>query len=52
MCGGGLYAHRFRRQSGFDNPSVYCRDLMKLTSYFRDRFRLLKQTRQAGRKGA
>ena len=52
VCGGGLYAHRFRRQGGFDNPSVYCRDLMKLTSYFRDRFRLLKQTRQAGRKGA
>ncbi|MBA2951855.1 FxsB family radical SAM/SPASM domain protein [Streptomyces sp. PSKA28] len=23
-CGGGLYAHRYRTGSGFDNPSVYC----------------------------
>ncbi|MFD9790132.1 FxsB family cyclophane-forming radical SAM/SPASM peptide maturase [Streptomyces sp. NPDC059070] len=29
-CGGGLYAHRYRTGSGFDNPSVYCPDLMAL----------------------
>jgi radical SAM/SPASM domain FxsB family protein len=29
-CGGGLYAHRFRTGSGFDNPSVYCADLKSL----------------------
>jgi len=29
-CGGGLYAHRYREGSGFDNPSVFCPDLMKL----------------------
>ncbi|MGW6916153.1 FxsB family cyclophane-forming radical SAM/SPASM peptide maturase [Kitasatospora sp. NPDC054939] len=30
-CGGGLYAHRYRADgSGFDNPSVYCGDLMTL----------------------
>jgi uncharacterized protein len=29
-CGGGLYAHRFRTGSGFDNPSVYCTDLKGL----------------------
>jgi uncharacterized protein len=29
-CGGGLYAHRYRTGSGFDNPSVYCTDLMSL----------------------
>ena len=29
-CGGGLYAHRFGRGSGFDNPSVYCADLARL----------------------
>ena len=23
-CGGGLYTHRYRDGSGFDNPSVYC----------------------------
>ena len=26
-CGGGLYAHRFRKDTGFANPSVYCADL-------------------------
>lgn len=29
-CGGGLYAHRYRPGSGFDNPSVYCDDLKVL----------------------
>ncbi|BEL03522.1 hypothetical protein Q0Z83_017130 [Actinoplanes sichuanensis] len=29
-CGGGLFAHRFRAGSGFDNPSVYCSDLKGL----------------------
>ncbi|MFI0936104.1 radical SAM/SPASM protein FxsBH, inactivated beta-hydroxylase extension form [Streptomyces sp. NPDC021019] len=36
-CGGGLYTHRYRsgsgsegRDSGFDNPSVYCADLAAL----------------------
>jgi uncharacterized protein len=30
VCGGGLYAHRYRAQTGFDNPSVYCADLKSL----------------------
>ncbi|MBB5479763.1 FxsB family cyclophane-forming radical SAM/SPASM peptide maturase [Micromonospora parathelypteridis] len=30
QCGGGLYAHRWRTGSGFDNPSVYCADLLRL----------------------
>ena len=29
-CGGGLYAHRYRSDNGFDNPSVYCDDLKVL----------------------
>ncbi|MFC0006262.1 FxsB family cyclophane-forming radical SAM/SPASM peptide maturase [Micromonospora siamensis] len=29
-CGGGLYPHRWRSGSGFDNPSVYCSDLRAL----------------------
>ncbi|MEV6401158.1 FxsB family cyclophane-forming radical SAM/SPASM peptide maturase [Streptomyces sp. NPDC051907] len=38
VCGGGLYAHRYRtppgsRAGGFDNPSVYCADLLKLIQY-------------------
>jgi uncharacterized protein len=30
VCGGGLYAHRYRTGSGFDNPSAYCADLLQL----------------------
>lgn len=30
VCGGGLYAHRYRTGAGFANPSVYCADLMEL----------------------
>jgi uncharacterized protein len=33
VCGGGMYAHRYRSGSGFDNPSVYCGDLRKLIEH-------------------
>ncbi|WP_200302511.1 radical SAM/SPASM protein FxsBH, inactivated beta-hydroxylase extension form [Streptomyces adelaidensis] len=29
-CGGGLYAHRYSDERGFDNPSVFCADLRAL----------------------
>ncbi|MFK0178950.1 radical SAM/SPASM protein FxsBH, inactivated beta-hydroxylase extension form [Streptomyces xanthochromogenes] len=29
-CGGGHYTHRYSAEGGFDNPSVYCPDLMAL----------------------
>ncbi|MGW8328094.1 radical SAM/SPASM protein FxsBH, inactivated beta-hydroxylase extension form [Streptomyces sp. NPDC055897] len=29
-CGGGHYTHRYSADRGFDNPSVYCPDLMAL----------------------
>jgi uncharacterized protein len=32
-CGGGMHAHRYKSGSGFDNPSVYCADLLKLISH-------------------
>jgi uncharacterized protein len=35
VCGGGLYAHRYRSGSGFANPSVYCPDLMRLIDHMR-----------------
>jgi uncharacterized protein len=35
VCGGGLYAHRYRAGSGFANPSVYCPDLMRLIGHIR-----------------
>jgi uncharacterized protein len=37
VCGGGLYAHRYHAQNGFDNPSVYCPDLRALITHIRDR---------------
>jgi uncharacterized protein len=36
-CGGGLYAHRYRPATGFDNPSVYCADLLKLITHIEGR---------------
>ncbi|MFE9405607.1 FxsB family cyclophane-forming radical SAM/SPASM peptide maturase [Streptomyces sp. NPDC006530] len=36
-CGGGLYAHRYRTGTDFDNPSVFCPDLMALVTTIRDR---------------
>jgi uncharacterized protein len=35
VCGGGLYAHRYRSGMGFSNPSVYCPDLMRLIDHIR-----------------
>jgi uncharacterized protein len=33
VCGGGLYAHRYRPGSGFASPSIYCPDLMRLITH-------------------
>lgn len=30
VCAGGYLPHRYHSDNAFDNPSVYCRDLMKL----------------------
>jgi uncharacterized protein len=38
-CGGGLYAHRYKTGSGFDNPSVYCADLLKIITHVQDGLR-------------
>jgi uncharacterized protein len=39
VCGGGMYAHRYRPGTGFANPSVYCPDLMALIGHIRDRMK-------------
>jgi uncharacterized protein len=36
-CGGGMYAHRYRSGAGFDNPSVFCADLLKLITHVEQR---------------
>lgn len=37
ICGGGYLSHRFALGTGFDNPSVYCRDLTTLIVTLRER---------------
>ncbi|MFF6782609.1 radical SAM/SPASM protein FxsBH, inactivated beta-hydroxylase extension form [Streptomyces sp. NPDC012510] len=36
-CGGGLYAHRYSAEKGFDNPSVFCADLRGLVEGIAER---------------
>ncbi|WP_032113575.1 radical SAM protein [Candidatus Paracaedibacter symbiosus] len=36
-CGGGYLPHRYSRGRGFDNPSIWCRDLKALFSHIRHR---------------
>lgn len=37
ICGGGYLSHRYARATGFENPSVYCRDLTALIVTLRER---------------
>ncbi|RKN40456.1 FxsB family cyclophane-forming radical SAM/SPASM peptide maturase [Streptomyces hoynatensis] len=39
VCGGGHYAHRYRRGSGFRNPTVYCADQQRLIRHVADALR-------------
>jgi uncharacterized protein len=36
ICGGGYLPHRYSQLNGFDNPTVYCRDVWKLTTHILD----------------
>ena len=36
-CGGGYIPHRYSSKNGFNNPSVYCNDLMKLITHIQNR---------------
>jgi uncharacterized protein len=46
ICGGGYIPHRYSRAAGFDNPSVYCADLMKLIRHIK--MVLAEEVRVAG----
>ena len=37
VCGGGHLPHRYSRARGFDNPSAWCADILKLFAHIRDR---------------
>lgn len=36
VCGGGYLPHRYSQARGFANPTVYCRDIWKLTNHILD----------------
>ena len=37
VCGGGFIVHRYHPSSGFNNPSVYCHNLLKLITHLQNR---------------
>jgi uncharacterized protein len=39
ICGGGLRAHRWSAERAFDNPSIFCDDLMTLIGHIAGRVR-------------
>jgi uncharacterized protein len=39
ICGGGMLLHRFRKNNGFDNPSIYCEDQLYLIERMRSAVR-------------
>lgn len=38
ICGGGFLPHRYSEKNGFQNPSIYCDDLMKMITNISDWF--------------
>jgi len=37
VCGGGYVPHRYRERNDFDNPSVYCESLYRITKHIRNK---------------
>ena len=33
ICGGGYLPHRYSQANGFENPTIYCQDVWKLTTH-------------------
>jgi uncharacterized protein len=49
-CAGGYHPHRYSRERGFDNPSVWCADLLKLFTHIRSRLEVpVEETHQRRR---
>ncbi|WDF57309.1 radical SAM protein [Mucilaginibacter sp. KACC 22063] len=38
ICGGGFLGNRFANHNGFDNPTIYCKDIIRLVTHLRDDF--------------
>lgn len=39
ICGGGMTVHRWRKDNGYDNPSVFCADQLHLIQHMRKRLK-------------
>jgi len=37
ICGGGFLGHRYSLENEFDNPSVYCKEIVKIISHIQNR---------------
>jgi len=48
-CAGGFVPHRYSSSRGFDNPSVWCADLLKLFAHIRDRLGVTAEETSARR---
>ena len=48
-CGGGYLPHRYSSVNGFDNPSVWCADLLKLFTHIRLRMGVTIEETRASR---
>jgi uncharacterized protein len=35
VCGGGMVTHRFKQGSGYDNPTVFCADQLRLIAHMK-----------------
>ncbi|HSR68647.1 MAG TPA: radical SAM protein [Acidobacteriota bacterium] len=42
VCGGGHLPHRYSLSNGFDNPSVWCRDILRFFDHVRARTGILR----------
>lgn len=52
VCAGGYLPHRFAAQNEFDNPSVWCADILKLIAHMRQRIApLMAQVSRPSRGG-
>lgn len=37
ICGGGFLGHRYSDENSFDNPSVYCKEIIKLIAHIQNK---------------
>lgn len=49
-CGGGYHPHRYSRQRSFNNPSIWCADLLRLFTHMRARLGVSVEETQTRRK--